>query len=63
MGESGSSLALAALEFLAGRNSLVRPLEPYGLDNYLRVTVGLDRENEKFIDALGTFLNAEAARG
>ena len=56
-------MALAALEFLASRNILVRPLEPYGLDNYLRVTVGLDRENEKFIDALGTFLNAEAARG
>lgn len=63
VGESGSSLALATLEFLADRNILVRPLEPYGLDNYLRVTVGLDRENEKFIDALGTFLNAEAVRG
>ena len=43
-------------EFLTSRNILVRPLDAYGLDNYLRITVGLDRENEKLIDGFSAFV-------
>ena len=44
------------MEFLTSRNILVRPLDAYGLDNYLRITVGLDRENEKLIDGFSAFV-------
>lgn len=35
---------------------IVRPLESYGMPNYLRITVGLQSENEQFITALKTVL-------
>jgi histidinol-phosphate aminotransferase len=36
---------------------IVRPLRPnYGLTNYLRVTVGTERENARFLEALETVL-------
>ena len=31
---------------------ILRPLTNYGLQNYLRVSVGKDAENKKFITAL-----------
>ena len=61
--EPGSGLARSAMEFLASRNILVRPLDAYGLDNYLRITVGLDRENEKLIDGFSAFVHSVAPDG
>ena len=34
------------------RGVIVRDMKPYKLDSYIRVTVGTDRENRKFIEAL-----------
>ena len=31
---------------------IVRPLQPYGLNNYLRVTIGTQQQNSRFLDAL-----------
>lgn len=35
---------------------IVRPIGGYGLPNHLRVTIGLERENTRFLEALGTAL-------
>ncbi|MBI5784861.1 MAG: histidinol-phosphate transaminase [Rhodocyclales bacterium] len=35
---------------------IVRPIAGYGLPNHLRVTIGLERENVRFLEALGTAL-------
>ncbi|MFA6268158.1 MAG: histidinol-phosphate transaminase [Pseudolabrys sp.] len=35
---------------------IVRPIAGYGLPNHLRVTIGLERENVRFLEALGSAL-------
>jgi len=35
---------------------IVRPVDNYGLPNHLRITIGLEQENEKFIQALESVL-------
>ena len=37
---------------------IVRPLGGYGLPNHLRVTIGLETENQRFLEALGKALPA-----
>jgi histidinol-phosphate aminotransferase len=37
---------------------IVRPIGGYGLPNHLRVTIGLEQENARFLDALDKALNA-----
>ncbi len=37
---------------LQKKGIIVRPLKPYGLPTFLRVTVGLSEQNKRFIDAL-----------
>ena len=61
--EPGSGLARSVMEFLTSRNILVRPLDAYGLDNYLRITVGLERQNEKLIDGFSAFVHSAAPDG
>jgi histidinol-phosphate aminotransferase len=39
-------------EALLRRGVIVRPVGNYGLPNWLRVTVGLPAENERFLAAL-----------
>lgn len=41
---------------------IVRPIANYGMPNYLRVTVGLPAENERFLTALAQIDTAKAAR-
>ena len=36
---------------------IVRPLHPYGMDNYLRVTIGTNEQNARFLTALETCLD------
>lgn len=36
---------------------IVRPVANYGMPNHLRISVGLESENKKFIDALGRILS------
>ncbi len=35
---------------------IVRPLHPYGLSHYLRVTVGTQQQNSRFLDTLRKIL-------
>ena len=37
---------------LQQRGIIVRPLHPYGLNHYLRVTVGTQQQNKRFLDTL-----------
>ena len=39
-------------EELLKRGIITRPLEDYGLKNYLRVTIGTEEENKIFVDSL-----------
>jgi histidinol-phosphate aminotransferase len=41
---------------LLARGMIVRPLRPYGLHNWLRVSVGTPDENETFLEALDAVL-------
>jgi histidinol-phosphate aminotransferase len=43
-------------QYLLKNGVIVRMLDPWGLKNYFRVTVGLPRENRAFIKALRSFL-------
>jgi len=47
-GKNGVAVFRALLKF----GVIVRDMQQYGLNNYIRVTIGLRRENEKFIKAL-----------
>ncbi|MCH8262028.1 MAG: histidinol-phosphate transaminase [Proteobacteria bacterium] len=40
---------------------IVRPVDNYGMPNHLRITVGLEEENEKFINALDKVLTGMSA--
>jgi histidinol-phosphate aminotransferase len=37
---------------------IVRPVANYGMPTYLRVSIGLPAENERFLEALATVLSA-----
>jgi histidinol-phosphate aminotransferase len=41
---------------LLARGMIVRPLRPYGLNTWLRVSVGTPDENETFLEALDAVL-------
>ncbi|OGQ73125.1 MAG: hypothetical protein A2W73_02105 [Deltaproteobacteria bacterium RIFCSPLOWO2_12_55_13] len=44
--------------FLLNQGILVRPLKNYNLNNYLRITVGLEKENLSFIETMKTYVCA-----
>ncbi|WP_133127047.1 histidinol-phosphate transaminase [Legionella nagasakiensis] len=44
-------------EALQRHGIIVRPLHPYGLNHYLRVTVGTEQQNHRFLDTLSTCLS------
>lgn len=48
--------ASAALIHLAERGIIVRGVEDYGLEDYLRITIGLREENEAVVEALKGFM-------
>lgn len=50
--DNGAHVNHALLE----QGVIVRPLHPYGLTNWLRVTAGLPNENERFLAALAAVL-------
>ena len=47
---------LTVYERLLQRGVIVRPMDGYGLPEYLRVTIGLPEENRRFIEALESVL-------
>jgi histidinol-phosphate aminotransferase len=49
-------LADAVYDALLRQGVIVRPLAPYAMPNYLRVTVGTPAENARFLEALGRAL-------
>lgn len=53
---SGKHTAKAANEFLMKEGIIPREVSNYGLPNALRVSIGLEAENQAFVDALRAFL-------
>lgn len=49
-------------EALLGQGIIVRPLAGYAMPEYLRVTVGLPEQNQRFLNALVSALNKSTAR-
>ncbi len=49
--------ASIVFEELLKKGIIIRPLKSYGLDEYLRVSVGREDENRRFISCLGEILN------
>ena len=52
-GGSGPELFQAMLQ----QGVIVRPVAEYGLPNHVRVSIGLEAENQRFLQALGQVLN------
>lgn len=52
----GEKTAEAADKYLTARGLIVRGVQPYGLPNALRVTVGKEAENRAVVDALTEFM-------
>ena len=50
--------ANAVFQRLLKRGVIVRPIASYGMPDYLRVSTGLEAENERFLEALGQSLSA-----
>lgn len=50
-----AAAALAANEYLLNQGVIVRPLSGYGMPEFLRVTIGLKAENERFLSALAAW--------
>ena len=54
----GESQAGAVFQKLLREGVIVRPLAGYGMPDHLRVTIGLTRENARFLEALEAVLGA-----
>ena len=46
---------------LMGEGIIVRPLSGYGMKTYLRVSIGLEHENDAFLEAIGAVLKQHKA--
>ena len=55
VGRSGAEV----YEPLLQRGVIVRPVANYEMPNYLRVTVGTQSENQRFLDALGEIVRTK----
>lgn len=55
--------ALAIYHALLEHGVIVRPIGGYGMPEHLRVSVGLPKENERFLDALAEALSAAGEGG
>ncbi len=50
--------SLALYNYLLDRGIIVRPLHPYKMNNYIRVTIGTKEQNHRFLDALNNYYHA-----
>ena len=58
---SGSETRAAVYQQLLRRGVIVRPVANYDLPDWLRVTIGLPMENQRFVQALTDSLEAVSA--
>lgn len=56
--ESTAHTGMEIYNKLLHQGVIVRPIDNYGLPNHLRITIGLEEENEKLIKALESVLTA-----
>ena len=55
----GSDQAAAVNNYLLQQGVIIRPLAAYGMPEFLRVTIGLHTENERFLSALASWQAAQ----
>ncbi len=55
---NGEKNAANAFEYLMENGIIVRPVANYGLEEYLRITIGLEKDNKRVIDTLKKFMNS-----
>ena len=41
--------------YLLNKGIIARPLHPYKMNDYLRVTIGTETQNARFLEALGLY--------
>lgn len=46
---------LSLYNYLLDKGIIVRPLHPYKMDNYIRVTIGTKEQNNRFLEALNLY--------
>ncbi|WP_417487567.1 histidinol-phosphate transaminase [Maricaulis sp.] len=56
--ETPGKTAADADAYLTSQGLIIRAVDPYGLPNALRATVGSEAENRRLVDALSTFMKA-----
>ncbi|ABI66671.1 histidinol-phosphate transaminase [Maricaulis maris] len=56
--ETPGKTAADADAYLTSQGLIIRAVDPYGLPNALRATVGSETENRRLVDALSTFMKA-----
>jgi len=54
--ETPGKTAIEADAFLTAKGLIIRPLQPYGLPNALRATVGTEAENRALVEAIRAFM-------
>ncbi len=59
-GDNRDTGARAADGFLKSRGIIVRRMESYGLDQYLRITIGREDEMKLLVDGLAEFIDGKA---
>ena len=48
-------------QYLGKRGIIVRPMDGYGLPEYLRITIGLAEDMKELVDCLKEFYNEEGS--
>ena len=48
---------------LLNQGFILRPIANYGMPNYLRVSIGLESENQKFFSVLKKLVTTQKGRG
>jgi len=49
----------AAFEAMQGDGVIVRPLAPYGMGEWVRITIGTEEQNDRALESLTSFLSRE----
>lgn len=49
--------SMSLYNYLLSKGIIVRPLHPYKMNNYIRVTIGTEEQNTRFLDALNNYYN------
>jgi histidinol-phosphate aminotransferase len=61
--KGGSRDGVSIFNALLQKGVIVRPVTAYGMPDYIRVSIGLPQENQRFLDALAQVLGLAPDEG